>query len=89
MKNSKNEKMFSAYRRNGDTFYKVEDGVVTKIEPDTNIDYYQYVGLTGESSTEVLEYDETDEETWDTVLDDVVHCARIGSRPNIPPPPGG
>lgn len=78
----------SLYRRNDDTFYKVEDDVVTKIEPDFNKDYYQYVGLTGEEANEVLGYEEIEEIVWDEVLTDVVHCARVGSRPNIPPPPG-
>lgn len=77
------------YRRLDDTFYRViEDGLVSKIEPDTNKDYYQYVGLTGEDYEEVLGYPEISEQDWDAVLDDLKECARVGSRPNIPPPPG-
>lgn len=76
------------FRRSGDTFYKViEENLVTKIEPDANIDYYQYAGLTGEDYEEVLGYTEIPEQDWNDVLDDVKECSRVGSRPNIPPPP--
>lgn len=76
------------YRRSGDAFYKLDEAGITKIEPDSNLDYYQYVGLTGENPLEVEEYDVIEEGDWDAVLDDVKECARVGSRPNIPPPPG-
>lgn len=76
------------YRRFGDTFYKVDGEIVTKIEPDAFLNYYQYVGLSGEQAAEVLDYNESGEDDWNNVLSDVKECARVGSRPNIPPPPG-
>lgn len=76
------------FRRNGDDFYKiVSEGVVTKISPDSGKDYYDYAGLTGEDEETVMGYDEMDSKTWDDVKDDVEKCSRVGSRPNIPPPP--
>lgn len=76
------------YRRDGDAFYKIiEEGVVTKIEPDPGLDYYQYAGLTGEDEETVMEYDEIPFKDWDSVVDDLKECTRIGARPNIPPPP--
>lgn len=76
------------YKRFGDTFYKIDGEIITKIEPDTGMNYYQYVGLSGEDIQEVLSYDTIGEDDWNEVLNDVKECARVGSRPNIPPPPG-
>lgn len=79
----------SNYRRSGNAFYKVHDnGSVTKIEPDANLDYYEYCGLTGEDVGEVLGYDECPVDDFESIMNDVKECARVGSRPNIPPPPG-
>lgn len=90
MTHSKKTKMpdYPIYRRNGDAFYKiVDEETVTKIEPDMALDYYEYCGLTGEDANEVKNYDPITEQTWDTVLDDMKECCRVGSRPTIPPPP--
>lgn len=79
---------YPQYRRNGNTFYKViEDGLVTKIQPDEAIEFYQYCGLTAESEEEVYNYAECPVEDWNTVSNDVKECSRVGSRPNIPAPP--
>jgi len=76
------------YKRNGDTFYKVvEEGVITKIEPDAGLDYYSHCGLVVEEAEEMVEgFDDSDVNDWEAVCADVKQCSRVGSRPNIPPP---
>jgi len=81
------------YRRNEDTFYKVEDEYITAIAPNETLDFYEFVGnieYTPEAPDEetVLGYTEIPEQDWDAVVDDLKEVARVGSRPNIPPPPG-
>lgn len=76
------------YRRNGDTFYNViDDETITKIAPDENLEYYQFVGKTTETLAEVMEYPECPSDDWMAVCNDLKEVARVGSRPNIPPPP--
>ena len=78
---------YPQYRRNGNTFYKViEEGLITKIEPDTAIEFYQYCGLTAESEGEVNQYDECSVQDWEDVCNDLKTVSRVGSRPSIPPP---
>lgn len=75
------------YRRNNNTFYNViDEETITKIEPDSNIDFYQYCGKTNESLVTVLGYDEITVDDWNAVCNDLKETARVGSRPNIPPP---
>ena len=79
---------YPQYRRNGNTFYKViESGLITKIEPNEAIEFYQYCGLTAESAEEVEAYSECPVQDWEDVCNDLKTVSRIGSRPSIPPPP--
>ena len=79
---------YPQYRRNGNTFYKViEDGLVTKIQPDEAIEFYQYCGRTAEPAEEVETFEECPVQDWEDVCNDVKDCNRIGSRPDIPPHP--
>lgn len=76
------------YRRNNNSFYHIiDEETITKIEPDANVDYYQYCGKTTEDLVTVLSYPESSVEDWMAVCNDLKETARVGSRPNIPPPP--
>lgn len=69
--------------------FKVESGVVSEIAIETDQDgplRYNLVGISNLSPTEVAEaMDEDTEENFEEVVDDVIDCARVGSRPNIKP----
>lgn len=78
---------YPSYRRSGNTFYKVvSEELITKIEPDENVDFYQHCGKTTEDEATVMAFNECPVQDWNTVCNDLSQTARVGSRPSIPPP---
>lgn len=93
MKKQKHKMGYPYFRRNELAFFQIiEEGIITVIIVDDNEDFYKYSGLLqyieGAPDEEtVMGYSEIPEQDWDDVMEDIATVARVGSRPNIPPPP--